>query len=364
MAHRVNSSGRRNTLSMEVCGGTTQKLPVLAPGCDWDDHGECRSVSSPVAIRWFRHAEGMTPISLDEPLGRYLSFAEREEISFLRSKKPGCMRSRVNLTATRERFLASYGVMLLPAGASQSIELGCCASQWKAQQAAKRLKVAKLVTNLRLQDYVQKRLAGQLYQEDGTVMSGPKTPEWKGLNKPHRTDRKWSTAWSPEQISHRLELVFPDDKSMRISHEAIYQSLYVEGRGALKLELVVALRTQRPPRKPRARAHSKPHGHVTDEVVISKRPPEAAERAAPGHCEGDLIIGTGRSAIGTVVERSSRSILLVHLPRLQGWGNTPPTKKRAGTGWLRRRSHECGTAGFNDASAIATAQNADLWPRN
>lgn len=121
---------------------------LIATGVTTVDAAATVGVSSPVAIRWFRHAGGMTPISLDEPLGRYLSFDEREEISFLRSKKPGCMRSRVNLTATRERFLASYGVMLLPAGASQSIELGCCASQWKAQQAAKRLKVAKLVTNL------------------------------------------------------------------------------------------------------------------------------------------------------------------------------------------------------------------------
>ncbi|MCG2947572.1 IS30 family transposase, partial [Escherichia coli] len=71
---------------------------------------------------------------------------------------------------------------------------------------------------------------------DGTVIDGPDTPGWKGRNKPHRQDRKWSTAWSPEQISERLRIEFPDDSSMRISHEAIYQSLYIEGRGALKRE--------------------------------------------------------------------------------------------------------------------------------
>lgn len=113
---------------------------------------------------------------------------------------------------------------------------------------------------------------------------------------------------------------------MRISHEAIYQSLYIEGRGALKRELVAALRTGRALRKPRARSRAKPHGHVTEDVVISQRPAEAADRAVPGHWEGVLIIGTGRSAIGTVVERSSRSILLVHLPRLEGWGDTPRVK--------------------------------------
>jgi len=96
---------------------------------------------------------------------------------------------------------------------------------------------------------------------------------------------------------------------MRISHEAICQALYIEGRGALKRELVVALRTGRALRKPPARAHSRPHGYVTDEVVICQRPVEAAERALPGDWEGDFIFGTDRSAIGTVVERSSRSIL-------------------------------------------------------
>ena len=102
----------------------------------------------------------------------------------------------------------------------------------------------------RLRDYVQERLAGQLRHEDGTPLTGPTTPAWKGLNKPHRGDRKWSIAWSPEQISNRLRLEFPDDESMRISHEAIYQALYIESRGALKRELVAALRTGRALRKP------------------------------------------------------------------------------------------------------------------
>jgi IS30 family transposase len=113
---------------------------------------------------------------------------------------------------------------------------------------------------------------------------------------------------------------------MRISHEAIYQSLFIEGRGALRRELVACLRTGRALREPRARSRNKPQGHVTEDVVLSKRPAEAADRAVPGHWEGDLIIGTGRSAIGTIVERSSRSTLLVHLPRLEGWGEKPLVK--------------------------------------
>lgn len=157
-------------------------------------------------------------------------------------------------------------------------------------------------------------------------MTGPESPAWKGLNKPHRQDRRWAIAWSPEQISHRLKVDFPDDESMRISHEAIYQSLFVEGCGALKRELVACLRTGRALRQPRARSQNRPQGHVTTDVVFSERPAEVADRAVPGHWEGDLIIGTGRSAIGTVVERRSRSTLLVHLPWLDGWGENPPVK--------------------------------------
>ena len=180
-------------------------------------------------------------------------------------------------------------------------------AQWKAQQAAKRQKTAKLVDNDRLREYVQDRLAGSVRRPDGTIVPGPKTPPWKGLNKPRRQDRRWSTAWSPEQIANRLEVDFPDDGSMRISHEAIYQSLFIEGRGALNRELVTCLRTGRALREPQARPRNKPQGHVTADVVPSERPAEAADRAVPGHWEGDLIIGTGRPAIGTLVERSSRS---------------------------------------------------------
>lgn len=281
-------------------------------------------VSSPVGIRWFRHAGGMTPISLDEPVGRYLSFAEREEIAILTSQDVGVREISRRLGRDPGTISRELRRNAATRGGKPIYRAGV--AQWKAQQAAKRPKVAKLVTNPQLRDYVQDRLAGQLRHEDGTIVAGPRTPAWKGLNKPHRGDRKWSLGWSPEQISNRLPLDFPDDESMRISHEAIYQSLYIEGRGALKRELVAALRTGRALRKPRARSRFKPHGHVTEEVVISQRPAEAADRAVPGHWEGDLIIGTGRSAIGTVVERSSRSIVLVHLPRLTGWGDTPPVK--------------------------------------
>ena len=141
----------------------------------------------------------------------------------------------------------------------------------------------------------------------------------KGRNKPHRADRRWVNAWSPEQISKRLVVDFPDDESMRISHEAIYQALYVQGRGALKRELVACLRTGRALRVPKARSRQTAWGHVTPDVLISERPSEVEDRAIPGHWEGDLIIGLERSAIGTLVERTTRFTMLIHLPREEGY---------------------------------------------
>jgi IS30 family transposase len=105
---------------------------------------------------------------------------------------------------------------------------------------------------------------------------------------------------------------------MRISHEAIYQALYVQGRGALKRELVACLRTGRALRVPRARRQASGKHFLSAEVMITARPVEAADRAIPGHWEGDLILGLGSSAIGTLVERSTRYTMLLHLPRLPG----------------------------------------------
>jgi IS30 family transposase len=199
-------------------------------------------------------------------------------------------------------------------------------AQWKAELLARRPKPAKLVINRRLHDYVQERLSGQVRRSDGMPVAGPVTTEWKGRNKPHRQDRRWVQAWSPEQISNRLTVDFPDDESMRISHEAIYQALYIQSRGALKRELVACLRTGRALRVPRSRARQRAQGHVTPEVMISERPAEADDRAVPGHWEGDLIIGTDRSAIGTLVERTTRFTMLLHLPRMDGYGVEPRAK--------------------------------------
>src|SRR4051794_41285947 len=296
---------------------------LIARGKRTEDAALEVGVSTPVASRWFRHAGGMPPLSLAEPTGRYLSFHEREDLALLKAKGLGVRAIARELK--RDPGTVSRELRRNAATRGGRIEYRATVAQWKAQTAARRPKPAKLASNPRLQEYVQTRLSGQLQRPDGTVAAGPSTI-WKGLNKPHRADRRWATAWSPEQISRRLVVDFPDDADMRISHEAIYQALYIEGRGALKRELVACLRTGRALRQPRERSRNKPQGHVTAEVVLSERPAEADDRAVPGHWEGDLIIGLNRSAIGTVVERTSRYTLLVHLPRLDGYGTTPPVK--------------------------------------
>jgi len=148
----------------------------------------------------------------------------------------------------------------------------------------------------------------------------------EGPSDSRRRHRRWSTAWSPEQIARRLRLDFPDDEVMRISHEAIYQALYVQGRGALRRELTACLRTGRALRVPRARTRGRGKSFVEPKVMISQRPAEAADRAVPGHWEGDLIVGLGSSAIGTLVERTTRFTMLLHLPRLAGHGCAPRKK--------------------------------------
>jgi len=297
---------------------------LIATGVSTAEASVGVGVSVPVGTRWFRHAGGMPPLSLADPTGRYLCFAEREEIALLRVQGVGVR--EIARRIGRDPGTISRELRRNAATRGGKREYRASVAQWKAQQAAKRPKTAKLAGDDRLRGWVQERLAGHVRRADGTIVAGPVTPAWKGLNKPHRQDRRWSTAWSPEQISNRLRVEFPDDESMRISHEAIYQALYIQGRGALRRELVACLRTGRALREPRARSRNKPQGHVGADVVISARPAEAADRAVPGHWEGDLIIGTGRSAIGTLVERASRSTILVHLPRLEGWGDSPPIK--------------------------------------
>jgi IS30 family transposase len=265
----------------------------------------------------------MPPITLAPVSGRYLSFTEREEIAILHAQKLGVREiarriGRAPSTISRElRRNASTRTYRLEYRASTA--------QWHAERRASRPKVSKLAENEHLRTYVQDRLAGQMRTPDGTPVPGPLT-QWKGRRHGRRQDRRWANSWSPEQISNRLRVDFPHDESMRISHEAIYQALYVQGRGALRRELVACLRTGRALRVPRARARQRRDGFITPQVMISARPPEVEDRAVPGHWEGDLIIGLDRSAIGTLVERTTRFTMLLHLPRAEGYGIVPRTK--------------------------------------
>ena len=284
-------------------------------------------VSPAVGARWFRGAGGMSPKSLapsaKPPSGRYLVFAEREEIALCRAQGRGIREiarrlGRAASTISRElrRNAATRG---------GGLEYRASTAQWHAERASRRPKGAKLATNAALRTYVQEHLSGAVAIPGGAAVVGPAVA-WKGHRHGRRQPRRWAKAWSPEQIARRLRIDFPEDETMRISHEAIYQALYVQGRGALRRELTACLRTGRALRVPRARSRGRGKSHVTPEIMISQRPAEAADRAVPGHWEGDLIVGLGSSAIGTLVERTTRFTILLHLPPMAGHGCGVRTK--------------------------------------
>jgi IS30 family transposase len=223
---------------------------------------------------WFRRAGGVKANGPGPVSGRYLSVAEREEIAagVAADEAPGKIAARLGRhpsTVSREIGRNSAG------GRYRAL-----AAQAQAEFRARRPKTARLAGNPVLRCWVQDRLEER---------------------------------WSPEQVSVMLKRVFPGEPEMRVSHETIYQAIYVQGRGALRRELAVSLRTGRALRKPRRKAGER-RGRIPGMVMISDRPAEAADRAVPGHWEGDLIIGSRSSAIGTLVERSTRFVMLLHLP--------------------------------------------------
>jgi IS30 family transposase len=235
---------------------------------------------------YLRRCGGIRPAPRRRSPGR-LSFAEREEIS--RGLATGLslrvIASRLDRSAsTVSREVATHG------GRSQ---YRAATADQLAWSWATRPKACKLATNPALAAVVTEKLKRR---------------------------------WSPQQIAGWLKVTYPDNQQMQVSHESIYRTLFVQSRGALRKELTAHLRTGRVLRRPQGVRLPDGRGGRPGILNISERPAEAEDRAVPGHWEGDLIIGTGRSAIGTLVERSSRSTLLVHLPRLEGWGENPPMK--------------------------------------
>jgi IS30 family transposase len=320
----LRSQGRPPEAQRENC---RQFWIAIASGRSSEDAAVDARVSPAVGVRWFRRAGGVPPTHFSQsskpPSGRYLSFAEREEIAILRAQGQGVRAIARQLD--RPPCTISRELRRNAARRHGALDYRATTAQWHADRSARRPKPAKLAINPILRDYVQDRLAGMIASPDGAPLVGPKVV-WKGRRAVHRQNRRWAMAWSPEQISRRLRFDFSEDETMRISHEAIYQALYVQGRGALRRELTACLRTGRALRMPRARTRRQGRSFISPEIMISQRPAEAADRAVPGHWEGDLILGLGSSAIGTLVERTTRFTMLLHLPRMTGHGHKARVK--------------------------------------
>ena len=289
---------------------------AIADGLASEDAAIAAGVSTAVGARWFRQNGGMPNLNLAPPSGRFLSLAEREEIALLRAQQFGIR--EIARRIGRSPSTVSRELIRNAATRSGYVEYRATTAQWHAERRAMRPKIAKLASNEALRRYVQDRIGGKITNEAGKHV-GPQL-SWSRRRHGRRQDRSWATSWSPQQIANRLRIDFPEDESMRISHEALYQALYIEGRGALKREYSAFLRSGRPLRVPRARVKARGKHFVTPDVLIDQRPQEVESRDTPGHWEGDLIIGLESSAIGTLVERTTRFTLLLHLPRMDQHG--------------------------------------------
>jgi transposase, IS30 family len=271
-------------------------------GQGWQTHAAALAVgvSANTGDRWFREAGGMPPMTLAKPSDRYLSLAERETIDLCWAegwsqadiaRELGRDPSTVSRELRRNRLL-QYPRRPARRGRRQSapdptgpprrgrLRYRAAPAQAKAEARARRPKPGKLAAHPELRELVQ---AGLIRR------------------------------WSPQQISRVLRRHHPDRPELQVSHETIYRSVFVQGRGELRRELTRCLRTGRALRRPQRTDPRR--APIKDMVLISERPAEAADRAVPGHWEGDLIVGkNGKTAIGTLVERSTRFCLLLHLP--------------------------------------------------
>jgi transposase, IS30 family len=295
-------------------------------GLGVQEAGAAAGVGPVKAFAWFKLAGGVKSNGPRRAGGRYLSVGEREEIA-------------VGLAAGESLRVIAGRLGRSPSTVSREVRRNsrgrrhyrALAAQGHAQHRAARPKTARLAGNGELREWVQGRL-----EEN----------------------------WSPEQISVMLRREFPGRPEMRVSHETIYQAIYVQGRGALRRELAACLRTGRVLRKPR-RKDGERRGKIPGMVMISERPAEAEDRAVPGHWEGDLIIGAGhQSAIGTLVERSTRFVMLLHLPDGHGPGQVAAamTEVMGGLPAAIRRSltWDQGTE-MSSHAQIALATDLDIY---
>src|SRR5512147_285407 len=331
---------------------------AIARGISTEDAAVEAGVSPTVGARWFREGGGMRSITLSPPSGRYLSFAEREEIAILRAQRLGVRAIAGHLS----RSPSTISRELRRNAATRGGGLGYRATtaQWHAERQARRPKTAKLAGNGQLRGYVQDRLAGTVTAPDGTPVPGP-TVRWIGRRHGRRQDRRWARAWSPEQIAKRLPVDFPDDASMRVSHEAIYQALYVQGRGALRRELTACLRTGRAARP------GGPHPRSRRQNLRRSRDPD--QRAAGGgRGPGGARALGGRSDpwAGQLRDRHpGRTRHPVHpaaAPAPDGRARRTTGQERSGTGRARHRGRARCDRLDDDDAARAVAPLADLGP--
>ena len=265
----------------------------------------------------------MLPTISTAPLsGRYLSFAEREDIAMLHAASCGVREiarrlSRSPATISRElrRNAATRG---------GRVEYRASTAQWHAERRARRPKLSKLAVDDRLREYVQDAWRAWSARRMGPSCRALTCDGSDGATGGGRT-AAGRPRGAPSRSPSGSRSTSPTTPRCGSHPEAIYQALYIRGRGALARELTACLRTGRSLRVPRARTRGRGKRFVTPDVLIKQRPAEADDRSIVGHWEGDLIIGLDSSAVGTVVERTTRFTVLLHLPRMDEHGG-PRTK--------------------------------------
>jgi transposase, IS30 family len=262
-AHRLTEADRFE-IQRRVSAGESFATAAAAVGCSRKSIQRFLARTGGVAPKsWRRSRRQLSLFDREELLRGVLAGLSLRDIAARLGRAPSTISREIRRNACRGKYQIAWAESF-------------------AASRARRPKPCKLVVNARLRAEVEQKL---------------------------------SLRWSPQQISARLVQEFPDDPEMRVSHETIYRSLYVQARGALRKELARYLRTRRTQRRSHKRTECIGTGRIREMVMISERPPEATDRAIPGHWEGDLVVGKGgRSAIGTLVERRSRYVMLLHLP--------------------------------------------------